>query len=219
MINFSKKRIGALVVGTVMTFGTAFPALTSAAAFDGPHDGPAFHQGMGHANKGVLAEIEKELNISETDFTNYKAKGYSQKDVIHAALIAKASGKSLDSVISLKTADTTWHYVMGKVNVTKDQLKQVQQDLFIDSIVQRTGADKTAVTNLSKQGYQGRDIMMAAELAKLSSKPINDVIAMKKINNTWQDVASSLGVDKASLHQALGSMHGDNNDNSADSDK
>ncbi|WP_196592302.1 hypothetical protein [Pectinatus frisingensis] len=211
MINLSKKKMGALAVGAVMTFGAAFPALTFAAsqndAYGSPYD---CYQGQGiggHHKNGMFAEMEKELNISKADFDNYRTKGYSGRDVMHAAIIAKASGKSLDKVISYKTADTTWHYVMGKVNVTDDQLRQVHQDLFTDGISQRTGVDKSAITNLFKQGYNGRDIMIAAELSKVSSKSIDDVMAMKKVNNTWKDVADSLGVNRASFRQDFGPMH------------
>ena len=49
--------------------------------------------------------------------------------------------------------------------------------------------------------------MMAAELAKNSSKSINDVIGMKKINNTWKDVASSLGVSESTIRQDLAPAH------------
>ena len=209
MINLSKKKMGILAIGTVMTLGAAFPLLANAATPDeGCGAPPEMHQGFHrHHGYGMFPGMEKELNITKADIDSYAAKGYNREDVVHAAFIAKASGQSLDKVLSYKTEDTTWKYVMKQVNVTPEQLKQTHQDMFADAISQKTGADKSDVLNLFQQGYHGRDIMMAAELAKDSSKSINDVIGMKKINNTWKDVASSLGVSESTIRQDLAPAH------------
>ncbi|WP_196603729.1 hypothetical protein [Pectinatus haikarae] len=218
MINFSKKKMGALAIGTLMTFGAAFPALTEAASYNsncgGSGDGgrPPMMEGWGGHQGGpgqhwLSPEMEKELNISKSDLDSYKEKGYRRGDVVQAAFIAKASGKSLDKVLSYKTDDTTWQYVMKKAGVTEDQLRQVHEDLFADTVSQQTGTDKGTVQALQQQGYHGRDIMMAAQLAKASSKPINDVLGMKKINNSWKDVADSLGVNWDSFRQDMMAGH------------
>jgi len=106
--------------------------------------------------------------------------------------------------MSYKTKDNSWKEVMEKTGVTFDQVRQTRDELASNIIADKTGADKNVIGVLFKQGYHDRDIMMAAELAKLSSKEVNEVINMKKINNSWHDVAQSLGVDDSAVREDMG---------------
>lgn len=192
---FSKKAVTALAVGTIMTLGAAFPTFVQAADFN--TDSPGFH--LRHHNPSP--EMAKQLGLSMTDFEKYKAKGYSHRDVVHAAFLAKASGKTIDKVLSYKTEDTTWKYVTKKLGVTTEELKNTRQDMMAERIATKTGSEKADILNLFNQGYRSRDIMMAGELAKHSSKPMSEILDMKKINNNWRDVASSLGVSQNTIRQ------------------
>ncbi|WP_196594238.1 hypothetical protein [Pectinatus sottacetonis] len=224
MFNMSKKRWGVLAVGTMLTVGAAFPALTEAASPDNlpgiqqnmppqgihhkKHHGP--RDGMG----AFFPEYEQQLGLSKSDFDRYAKKGYRHGAIMNAALIAKTSGKSLDKIMSYKTADNSWKDVMEKVGITFDQLRQVHKDLASNAIAKKTGIDKASIAGLFDQKYHDRDIMMAAELSKLSSKPIGEIIGMKKINNSWRDVAQQLGVsDSAVRNDMMPPMHHHQNRN------
>lgn len=54
--------------------------------------------------------------------------------------------------------------------------------------------DKAKVLSLMENGYRPHDISMAGILADKSKKSVDSVLDMKKINNRWKDVASSLSV-------------------------
>lgn len=199
----SKKKIGALAIGTIMTFGAAFPALSEAAKADGAPPTPPAPSWGPHNEfwRHWRPNTKNELNISRADVDKYVQQGYTPRDVFRAALIAKAGGQSVDKVLSYKTADTTWHYVMSKAGVTEQQLQKTREEIFADAVAQQTDIDKSKVESLIDQGYRGRDIVAAAQLAKASNKSVDDVLGMKKINNDWRDVAESLGVNWDSIRQ------------------
>lgn len=55
-------------------------------------------------------------------------------------------------------------------------------------------AEDTAL-KLLNDGYNPRDIRIAAKLSNVTGKDIKSVLNMKKINNSWQDVAEKLNVN------------------------
>ena len=46
-----------------------------------------------------------------------------------------------------------------------------------------------------KDGYNPHDIVIAGKIAKDSNKNVKNVLAKKKINNKWSDVAKEFAVD------------------------
>lgn len=212
--NLSRKKCAALALGAVMTVGAAFPVLSEVANANEAMT-PPVQQKMqqspkeghyGHHQGGprmFFPGIEQQLGISKADIDKYCKDGTRPDDVVAAALIAKAGNSSLDKVMSYKTGDNSWKEVMEKTGVTFEQVRQTRDELAANVIAQKTGANKNAIGVLFKQGYHDRDIMMAAELAKLSSKEVNEVINMKKINNSWHDVAQSLGVDDSAVREDM----------------
>lgn len=54
--------------------------------------------------------------------------------------------------------------------------------------------DKAKVKSLLDNGYHPRDIKYAGKFANKTKKSVDEILAMKKINNKWKDVAKSLGI-------------------------
>lgn len=78
--------------------------------------------------------------------------------------------------------------------------KERPSDDNIAKMMARKGdVDESTALKLLKNGYHPRDIEVAATLAKESGKDIQKVLDMKKINNRWEDVAKSLGVDESKV--------------------
>jgi hypothetical protein len=206
----SRKTIAAMVAGTFIIAGAASPFIVQAAETEKTPS--AYHQKQ-EKKKMSPEEAAKRLSnafgIEESTILNYSNNGMSFKDIGKAAFLAKAGGKSLDSVISQKTADNNWRDVAQSLGITKEQLKVAHQDMAANQLNQRTGLDKKTALNLLQDGYHPHDIGMASQLATASKKSIKDVLSLKKINNTWFDVAKKLGIDAETFKKDFKGMgHG-----------
>lgn len=85
--------------------------------------------------------------------------------------------------------------VQAAESVSQSVQVQEQHYSFVAKRIAEYGNLEEAVAlQLLKDGYRGRDIEMAGRLAKASGKDVQAVLAMKKINNRWYDVADALGV-------------------------
>ncbi|HWR55632.1 MAG TPA: hypothetical protein VN462_03915 [Negativicutes bacterium] len=120
-----------------------------------------------------------------------------------AALLAEASGKSLRDVMVLKKPDISWKDVAVSLGITKEQIKAVYQDIAAIKLRNKLSIPNETALALLRQGYHPRHIAVANILSKKTGKSINDILAMKRINNAWQDVADALGVDDKTFMQDL----------------
>lgn len=200
-MNMSKKFIVAASIGTFILAGTAGGVAVYAAEANHPAVVSERCPGQMDQQK-MLEHMTGKMGISQDDIKKYQAKGYALHDIGAAAFLSKVSGKTLDEVITLKTADNSWQDVAGKLGVTKEQIKTMRNNGIAEHISGKLHVDKQELLQLLNQGYHPRDIGMAAKLAGLSSKSVEDVLAMKKINNSWRDVAAELGITKEQLKEA-----------------
>lgn len=205
MNRFSKKTIATMVAGTFLFVGAVLPFAVHAAS-SLKQDKPAMHQRKIDPGKAA-SRISEHFGISKESVLKYQSQGYSFRDLKKAAFLAKASGKSFESVVALKTTDKTWKTVVQDLGVTKEQMKATHRELTADRVTAKTGMNRAEVTGLLEQGYKGRDIAMAGLLSKKSSRSAGDIIQLKKINNTWFEVAGAIGVDKEAFKAELKEMH------------
>ncbi len=192
----NRKTIAAMVAGTFIIAGAASPFIVQAA--EEQETPSAYHQKEARKQLDpqiASKRISETFGIEQSVVLKYNNNGMSFKDIGKAAFLAKAGNQSIDSVISKKTADNNWKDVADSLGITKEQIKTAHQDLAADQLNKRTGIDKKAALSLLQDGYQPHDIGMASQLATASKKPIKNVLALKKINNTWSDVAAQLGID------------------------
>lgn len=199
-----------MVAGTFIIAGAASPFIVQAAETEKTPS--AYHQRQEKKQMSpeeAAKRISNTFGIDQSTILNYNNNGMSFKDIGKAAFLAKAGGKSIDSVISKKTADNNWKDVAQSLGITKEQIKAAHQDMAANQLNKRTGIDKKAALNLLKDGYRPHDIGMASQLANATKKPIKDVLSLKKINNTWSDVAKKLGIDAETFKKDFKGMgHG-----------
>lgn len=199
-----------MVAGTFIIAGAASPFLVQAAETEKTPS--AYHQKQERKEMSPEESAKKLSNtfgIEESTILNYNNNGMSFRDIGKAAFLAKAGDKSIDSVISKKTADNNWKDVAESLGITKEQIKAAHQDMAANHLNKKTGLDKKTALNLLKDGYHPHDIGMASQLANATKKPIKDVLSLKKINNTWSDVAKKLGIDAETFKKDFkGTGHG-----------
>ena len=203
----SKKTLAAMIAGTFIIAGAASPFI--AQAVEAQESPSAYHHKQGQMKMSpeeAAKRISETFGIEQSTILAYQNNGMSLKDIRKAAFLAKASGKSIEDVVSKKTADNTWKDVCKTLGITKEQMKAARQDIAANHLNKKTDIDKETALDLLHQGYHPRDIGMAKELSKNTNQPINDVLSLKKINNTWSDVASTLGVDKDTFKKDLKEM-------------
>ena len=129
------------------------------------------------------------------------------RDIGQAAMLAKVSGKSFKEVLAMHKSQSDWKAITKSLGISHAQMREARLEMRAMHIAQKGLLAQDKAMALLKNGYQSRDINMAAILAKESGKDIQAVLDMKKINNRWTDVAGQLGVDKSKLRPE-GSHHG-----------
>lgn len=201
----SRKNVIGLTLGAFILAGAATPFLAHAAENCGDGERPAMHQRHMDPDKAAQ-KISDTFGISKEDILKYQQQGVSFKDLHRAAFLAKASGQSLQEVLKTKTLDNTWKDVASTLGVTREKAKAAHQDIASTRLEATLHIPKQSSLELMQQGYHSRDIAVANELAKNTGKSISDILSMRKINNTWYDVAQSLGIDDTTFSQDMKSL-------------
>ncbi|HWR31328.1 MAG TPA: hypothetical protein VN631_15995 [Negativicutes bacterium] len=199
--------LGAFVLASAMTPLAVLAAergdcVNAGYAMQRPHFDPA----------KISQKLAETFGINQDDVVNYQQQGVSYRDLARASFMAKASGQPLKAVMAAKTYDNTWQDVAQTLGVTAERMQATRHDIAATKLEKNLGLAKQTSLDLMQQGYRSRDIAVANELAKNTSKPIGDILAMRKINNTWSDVAQTLGVNETTLKQDLAKIHGDKPD-------
>jgi len=196
----SKKTVAAIVLGVFVLTGAAIPFI--AQAEQGGKERSAFGHRQFDPEKAA-ARMAEDYGISKEAILAHNQNGVSFRDLNRAAFLAKASGKSLDDVLALKKSDNTWRDVAQTLNISKDQMKATFRSLAADRLNAKLGLDRQETMNLLEQGYRPRDVAIAGVLAQESGKSSQDILAMKKINNAWRDVAQNLGMNDEAFKQSI----------------
>jgi len=200
----SKGTIAAMVAGTFIMAAAASPFIVQASEIEKP----AMCQQQNFQKHQITPEqiaqhISDTFGMDKATILEYNQKGMNFKDIGRAAFLASASGKSFDEIISHKTADNNWKDVATTMGITKEEIRAARQNMIANRLTKNTGLDKQVSLDLLQQGYHAKDIGIANELAKNTNKPINEILSLKKINNRWSDVATTLGVDKETFKNDL----------------
>lgn len=118
--------------------------------------------------------------------------GVHVNDIRFAAVLSKISGKNFADVLAMKV---DWFQVAQKLGISQNQLKNFFENERDEHFAKHAGIDVKTLQNLLKDGYDPRDISIAGKIAQASGKNIKNVLEKRRINNTWDDVAQSFGVD------------------------
>jgi hypothetical protein len=192
MKNLGKKSMIGLAAGAVFLAGSIIPLVAQAAAST-TSQRPGITQSQASPNK-LAQDITDTFGVSKADVLQYHNQGYDFKELFRGSFLAKASGKSLKEVMSLKNSDTSWMSVAQTLGVNKEKMYVTHKDIEATQMEKTLSIPKKISASFMRQGYHAQDIANANILAKNTDKPISAILAMKKINNTWFDVAQSLGV-------------------------
>lgn len=196
--------MAALLAATFLVGGLA--VLPTVQAADGA-DRPAIEQRHKLNPEQMAERMATTFSLSKDQVLQYYNNGTSFKDIRHAAFLAKAGNLSLDIVLQAKTDSNSWRDVAQTLNISPQQIKAARIDLQANHLT-KAGLDKQAAVALLDQGYHPRDIACANQLAKDTGNAILDVLSYKKINNTWQDVATTLGVSPDQFKQEMKNLKG-----------
>ena len=113
-------------------------------------------------------------------------------DIKHAAILAKLSGRSFSEVLAMKV---DWFQVAERLGITREQVKDFFKHEREEHFAKMACIDVKTFSALLNDGYDPHDIMIAGKIAQASGKNVKNVLSKRTINNTWEDVAKSFGVD------------------------
>ncbi len=185
-MSIKKKILAGLLSGALL--------LTGAQVLANPPEPPQeYDQEQVAANVDNWAKnISEKYGVDAAQVKSAFKDGVYVEDIKNAAILSKLSGKSFSEVLTMKV---DWFQVAEKLGVTREQLKAFHEQERDEHFAKRAGIDVKTWQSLIKDGYDPRDIMIAGKIAQASNKNIKSVLDKRKINNTWEDVAKSFGVD------------------------
>ncbi|SDF17805.1 hypothetical protein [Sporomusa acidovorans] len=199
----NKGLLASIVAGTIFISGMVSPFIVQADENKGqPLNRPGIQQS--HVDPDQAAQkLSDVFRVSKEDVLKYTQSGVHYRDLYRASFLAKAGGKSLQEVMQAKTATNSWKDVAQALGITREAMKSTRWDIAATNMETKLSIAKQTSMKFLQQGYHPRDIAVANELAKNTNKPIADVLGLKKINNTWSEVATSLGIDQNIFKQDM----------------
>lgn len=187
-MNMKKKLLAGLLSGALLLTGSQ--ALANPPEM--PDDDKAWQEEEAAHVGGWAKYISKKYSVDSAQVEAALNNGVHISDVKFAAVLSKLSGKSFSEVLAMKF---DWFQVAEKLGVTHEQVKEFFENERDEHFAKLAGIDTKTFKSLIKDGYNPHDIMIAGKIAQESNKNIKNVLDKRKINNTWEDVAKSFGVD------------------------
>lgn len=188
MNNFKKKILTGLLSGALILTGSQ--ALAAPPDFS---DDDKDWQAEAEAHRGGWAKfISERYGVDTAQVEAALNDGTHIEDIRHAAILAKLSGRNFSDVLAMKV---DWPQIAEKLGVTREQMRKFFKQEREESFAKHAGIDVKTFQSLVKDGYNPHDIDVAARIAKAAGKDVKSVLGKRKINNTWEDVAKSYGVD------------------------
>ena len=183
-----KKKVAIILSGALLFTGAA-------PVFAAPHP----HAMNVEENQEFAANIDgwttyltEKYGVDASQVRAALTRGVHIRDIQIAAMLSKLSGKSFSDVLAMKM---DWQQVAEKLGVTREKIDELYRQQMDEQLAHVSNVDVKTVQSLLKDGYNPRDIAIAGRIAKAAGKDIKSVLAKRKINNTWRDVAKSFGVD------------------------
>ena len=186
-MNFRKKLLVGLLSGAMIFSCGA----VKAAAPEMPDDDVWQEEEAAHSG-GWAKYFSEKYGVSAAQVEQALKDGAHPADVHQAAVLAKLSGKNFSDVLAMKV---DWFQVADKLGVTRAQVGEFLMQERTEYFAKRSGVDVKTFQALLKDGYHPHDIAVAGAIAKAANKNIKSVLDKRKINNTWEDVAKTFGVN------------------------
>lgn len=172
------------------------------------------------AERDLPKRIAEYLGISRDEVEALIDKGVEFHDLVPAAAIAKLGDRDVQVVLKEKTEQKTWHSVAKDLGVDPREFRRemhrilpagAKKKIWLDhhpevvlkSIAEYLEMDeKKLKTIIKREKVRSRDWLKAAVLSKISGKPLDEVMAMRK-NRSWLEVASALGVSREEVFSEM----------------
>ena len=184
-MNFKNKIVAGLLSGALLFTGAA-PVFAAPPQWNAEED-----QELAANIDGWTNYLTKKYGVDSLQVRAALTQGVHIRDIQIAAVLSKLSGKSFSDVLSMKM---DWIQVAEKLGVTREKIDEFYRQQMGEQLAQDSAVDINTLRALLKEGYKPRDLVIAGRIAKLSGKDIKTVLAKRKINNTWRDVAKSFGL-------------------------
>jgi len=188
MSNFKKKILTGLLSGALLLTGSQ----ALAAPPDMPEDDSDWQEEAAAHRGGWAKFVSERYGVDAAQVEAALNDGVHIQDIRHAAVLAKLSGRNFSDVLAMKV---DWPQVAEKLGVTREQMRTFFRQDREENFAKLAGIDVKTFQSLVKDGYHPHDIGVAARIAKAAGKDVKGVLGKRKINNTWEDVAKSYGVD------------------------
>ena len=167
------------------------------------------------SKENVAKRLSERFGVSESEVLAAFENKVHPRDIDHAALLSKLTGKSFSEILSMHS---TWRDVEKKLGVTEDQMREIQMQVYIESIAEDSYTNAETVKSLIDDGYNPHDIMIAGYIANQSGNSIRYVLSRRKINNHWSDVAKEFGVNAPARNRDFPPEFADDLDDDDDDD-
>ena len=126
------------------------------------------------------------------------------REIFPCSMLARTSGHSFAEVMALYEEQGDWRSVGDSLGVTREMIHETMGELMAGRLAdEKTNLTKEEAQALLREGYHPRDVRAAGILGKAAGKNARDILALKKINNGWDDVAKELGLDASILREAF----------------
>ncbi|MBN2908957.1 hypothetical protein JQC72_05390 [Polycladomyces sp. WAk] len=163
--------------------------------------------------QALVQRVARYLGVSVTEIQSLTERGIQPRQLVPAAVIAKLSRQKIETVLAAKKGKT-WGQVAQSFHVDRQAFRrelsrvlpkhrllrlfiQRHPEVALQTVSAYLGKDPLQLAQLIRQSQlKPRDVIKAAVLAKASGKDIAQVVAMKTSQNTWRDVAQSLGLKR-----------------------
>lgn len=169
------------------------------------HASPEKDHKHGHHHR--LIEREKAEQLKE--------QGYSKQEIFMAAILSKKADKNIHDVLDLYNKTESWEKTAQQLGIDMEEFKRIDAMRKWETFVKNNEkevqkylaeyANKTdeEIDKYIKDGFHLRFLIGAAALAKLSEKPLEEIIAYKKEKKSFHDVMETLDISKEELQQEL----------------
>ena len=212
MTDLKKKFIAGILSGALIFTG-GFAIHSAQAADNSANQQQKFEK---HQRGGNFKMTDEQRSQRIKEFADYYGVNQSEveaalKNHVHfedlktAAVLSKLSGKSFSEVLAMKT---DWRQVAEKLGVSREQFENYKKNEMLEGLAKFSKLDKKTVESLLKDNYSPHDITFAGLIANESGKNVKSILAKKKINNDWEDVAKEFNVDLSKFKKDRGNGHG-----------
>ena len=196
MKKITRQLLAGITIGAVVLTGGIAAVASAADQGNAPRQGV---RQMREVNREEFAaKVAEDFGVKKDEVMKAINNNTDIRDIGHAAMLAKLSGKSFSGVLAMKS---DWRDVEKKLGISQEAIAKEQNHHRARRIAERGGLDSTVVEKLMSEGYAPMDIEIAGRIAKASGKDINTVLAARKINNKWSDVAKEFGLSEQNTPQ------------------